>query len=250
MAQLGLDYPTQWGRGYAARIFREIFHSYVLSPVIRYLSTLTVIGDENIKGPGPFIFVANHASHLDTALLLTAMPDPQRRRTVVAAAMDNFFMESGRAFRTVLFFNAVPVDRQKVNRRSAQLLQELVEDGWNLVIFPEGGRTPDGDLQEFKGGAAFLAQKANATVIPTYIHEAGKLQGARFAKAPAFKKFDKWRHPVVVSFGEGIRSEVDENVRAYSARIEEAVLNIARDVSQDPTMEITREDDSEGGLSD
>ena len=119
-----------------------------------------------------------------------------------------------------------------------------------MVIFPEGGRTPDGDLQEFKGGAAFLAQKANATVIPTYIHEAGKLQGARFAKAPAFKKFDKWRHPVVVSFGEGIRSEVDENVRAYSARIEEAVLNIARDVSQDPTMEITREDDSEGGLPD
>jgi Acyltransferase len=149
MSQLGLDYPTQWGRGYAARIFREIFHSYVLSPVIRYLSTLTVIGDENIKGPGPFIFVANHASHLDTALLLTAMPDPQRRRTVVAAAMDNFFMDSGRAFRTVLFFNAVPVDRQKVSRRSAQLLQDLVEDGWNLVIFPEGGRTPDGDLQEF-----------------------------------------------------------------------------------------------------
>jgi len=159
MAQLGLDYPTKWGRGYTARFVRSLFQSFFLSPVIRRMSSLEVRGVEHITGRGPFIFVANHTSNLDTPLVLTALPKSERKRTVVAAALDTFFMDSRRAFQTVLFYNGIPIERHKVNRRSALQALELIEDHWNLLIYPEGGRSPDGILQQFKGGAAYLADR-------------------------------------------------------------------------------------------
>ncbi len=235
MTRLGLDYPTKWGRSYSARFVRNGIHA-AMGRYVRYLSTLDVRGVENVDGERPFIFVANHASHADTVLLLAAIPVKERRRTVVAAAMDSFFMDYWHAFKTVIVFNAIPVDRLKVNRRSAQQALELVEDGWNLVIYPEGGRTPDGRLQEFKGGAAYLAERSKATVIPTYIHESGWMKGPKYAKAPIYVDAPtQRRHHVVIAFGKPMRCEEDENMRRFGARIEEAVATLGREVSGDPT---------------
>lgn len=243
MTKLGLDYPTKWGRGYVARFVRNLIQTYFLGPYARFLSTLDVRGVENIEGEGPFIFAANHASHVDTIIILTALPTKERRRTVVAAAMDSFFMNASQAFRTVLMFNAIPVDRLKVNRRSAQLALELVEDHWNLLIYPEGGRTPDGRLQEFKGGAAYLAERSHATVIPTYIHESGMLKGRKYAKAPQYVegRYQR-RHHVVVAFGPALRCEEGENMRRFGVRIEEAVAALGREVSGDPTYGLPASD--------
>src|SRR5487761_1908153 len=234
MTQLGLDYPTSWGRGYRARFVRGLLHKYFLVPYTRFLGSLEVRGLENIKGSGPFIFVANHTSNLDTPLVIASVPAHVRKRLVVAAAMDNFFMDRRKAFRTVLMFNAIPIDRHRVNRRSAQLALELVEDHWNLLIYPEGGRTPDGELQEFKGGAAYLGERASATIIPTYIHEAGMLQGPKYAKAPKFPSApSQYRHHVIVAFGAPLQSEEGENLRKLGARIEEAVKQLGRQTSGD-----------------
>jgi 1-acyl-sn-glycerol-3-phosphate acyltransferase len=235
MAKLGLDFPTKWGRGYTARFARNVIHTYFMEPYARYLSTLEVRGVENVTGERPYIFVANHASHADTTLLLSAIPAKERRRTVVAAAMDSFFMDYRQAIKTVLIFNAIPVDRLKVNRRSAQLALELVEDDWNLVIYPEGGRTPDGHLKEFKGGAAYLAERSKATVIPTYIHESGYLKGAKYAKAPIYVDANERRHHVIIAFGPAMRCEEGENMRHFGVRIERAVESLGREVSGDPT---------------
>ncbi|NNN00693.1 MAG: 1-acyl-sn-glycerol-3-phosphate acyltransferase [Acidimicrobiaceae bacterium] len=234
MTQLGLDYPTKWGRGYWARFVRGLLHRGFLVPYTRFLSTLEVRGLENIQGVGPFIFVSNHSSNLDTPLVIASVPSFIRRRLVVAAAMDNFFMDPYRAFRTVLMFNAIPIDRHRVNRRSAQLALELVEDHWNLLIYPEGGRTPDGELQEFKGGAAYLGERASATIIPTYIHNAGMLQGPKYAKAPKYVDApSQYRHHVVVAFGRALNSHEGENLRKFGARIEEAVKALGRETSGD-----------------
>lgn len=235
MTKLGLDYPTKWGRGYLARFTRDVIQTSLLGPYARFISTLEVRGSENIDGDGPFIFAANHASNVDTVLILTAMPVKERKRTVVAAAMDSFFMSGYQAFKTVLLFNAIPVDRLKVNRRSAQLALELVEDRWNLLIFPEGGRSPDGTLQEFKGGAAYLAERTRATVIPTYIHDSGWLNGPKYAKAPKYVEAPRRRrHPVIVAFGKALRCEDGENMRHFNTRIERAVVELGREVSGDP----------------
>ncbi|MFZ0846465.1 MAG: lysophospholipid acyltransferase family protein [Pseudolabrys sp.] len=236
MARLGLDYPTHWGRSYSARLVRHVYQSCFLVPYSKYMSTLEVRGIENITGPGPFIYAANHTSNLDTPLVLSALPLYQRRRTVVAAAMDNFFMKPYIAFHTVLFYNGIPIDRHRVNRRSAQQALELVEDHWNLLIYPEGGRTTDGDLQEFKGGAAYLADRSKAVVVPTYVHGAGYLRAQKYAKAPKFTAGPQHRrHHVIVTFGPALRADEDENLRRFSTRIENAVIDLGRQVSGDPT---------------
>lgn len=241
MTQLGLDYPTKWGSGYTARFVRGVLQRYFISPVTRRMSTLEVRGLENIAGSGPFIFVANHTSNLDTPLVLTALPTAERKRTVVAAAMDNFFMDARKAFSTVLLFNAIPIERHKVNRQSALQALELVQDHWNLLIYPEGGRTPDGDLKAFKGGAAYLADRSKATVIPTYIHESGLLRGPKYAKAPQFVEApSKRRHHVIVTFGPALHAEEGENLRRFGARIEESVKELGREVSGDATYGVKR----------
>ena len=235
MTQLGLDFPTKWGRGYVARFVRNLYWTYIITRLVRRMSTLSVDGLEHLDNHGPHIFVANHSSHLDTPLLLTALPAGIRRRTIVAAAMDNFFMSAQKAFRTVLVFNAIPIDRHKINRRSSQLALELVEDKWNLLLYPEGGRSPDGNLQEFKGGAAYLAERSKATVIPAYIHDAGFLRGPKYAKAPMYVRGrSQRRHHVTVTFGAPLRAEDGENIRRFGVRIEEAVAELGRLVSGNP----------------
>lgn len=237
MADLGLDYSTSWGRRYSTRFVRGAMHKFFLVPYTRYLATLDIQGLENLGGAGPFILVANHSSNMDTPLVIASLPARIRRRLVVAAAMDNFFMERSKAFRTVLMFNAIPIDRHRVNRRSAQLALELVEDRWHLLIYPEGGRTPDGQLQEFKGGAAYLAERAHATVIPTYIHEAGFLQGPKYAKAPKYVDGpNQHRHHVIVRFGQPLRALEGENLRKFGARIEGAVKDLGRSTSGDASF--------------
>lgn len=244
MARLGLDYPTAWGRQPPARLARRILQGVFLAPYVRIVSHLDVRGLENLRETRTFILVANHTSNLDTPLVLSALPARVRERTVVAAAMDNFFMTTRKAFRTVLIFNAIPVDRHRVNRRSSQLALELVESDWNLLIYPEGGRTPDGQLREFKGGAAYLAERAAAPVIPVYIHGAGALRGPKYAKAPQFVNApNRLYGHVTIAFGEALRCGSDENIRRFNTRIEDAVVELGRAVSGDPGYGITRATD-------
>ena len=232
MTKLGLDYPTEWGRRATTRVARDLLYRYWIAPYMRFTATLDVHGLANVKGPGPLIFVANHASNLDTPLILSSLPASVRRKTVVAAAMDSFFTDPRTAFRTVLLFNAIPFDRHSLNRRSAQQALELVRQGWNLLIYPEGGRTTDGNLGDFKGGAAYLAERSRATVIPTYVHESGWLKGPKYAKAPQYTQGpSRRRHHVVVAFGEPLRALEDESIRRYGSRIEQAVIDLGRQVS-------------------
>jgi 1-acyl-sn-glycerol-3-phosphate acyltransferase len=173
-------------------------------------------------------------SHLDTVLVLSALPLRLRRRTVVAAAMDTFFMKTTKAAHTVLLFNAIPIDRHKINRRSSELALELLHERWHLLIYPEGGRTTTGDLQSFKGGAAYLSERTGAAVIPTFIHGAGELLGPRFAKAEQFVQGpNNLRHHDTVAFGPALHQLDGENVRRYGARIHEAVALLGRDVTGD-----------------
>ena len=236
MVQLGMDYPTQWSRRSPARYVRDGVQSLFIAPVSRSFTSLDVRGSQHLVGEGPFVLASNHISHLDTPIVLAALPSRIRRHTVVAAALDTFFEQRSKAFMAVLFFNAIPIDRHKINRRSGEDALALLNDGWTLLIYPEGGRSPDGWLQDFKGGAAYLADRASAKVIPTYIDGIGGVLGPRYAKAPQYKAQKlRFRHHVAVAFGEPLAIEEGEKLRRFSARIEDAVVALGRDVSGDPT---------------
>ena len=88
-----------------------------------------------------------------------------RHHTIVAAASDFFFDRTWKSILWSFSLAAIPIERSKVNRRSADTAAELIEEGWNLVIFPEGGRSPDGWTQPFRGGAAYLARRTGRQTL-------------------------------------------------------------------------------------
>ncbi|MGB8201740.1 MAG: lysophospholipid acyltransferase family protein, partial [Pseudonocardiaceae bacterium] len=152
----GDDFPTAWARTTPARALRSALQQGVLKPVIWSQTRPVVHGQEYLDSVrGPAIFVANHSSHLDTPLVLGALPRRITENLAVGAAADYFFDSRAIAAATTLLFNAFPVERRG-SRRGRSLAAELVDDGWSLLLYPEGSRTVDGWLTAFKLGAAQL----------------------------------------------------------------------------------------------
>jgi uncharacterized protein (DUF302 family) len=146
--KIGLEYDHEWSRRYPARLARAMVMDNLARPVARLIAPATVRGLEHLRHvEGPVIFAANHASHVDTPLLLTNLPVEFRHHTIVAAASDYFFDRTWKSVLWSFSLAAIPFERRKVNRKSLDTLAELIDKGWNLVIFPEGGRSPDGWTQ-------------------------------------------------------------------------------------------------------
>ena len=148
---IGVYYDTSWTRAPWARAVRRILVDNVTRPFVAVVTAPRVLGREHLDPlDGPVIFAANHSSHLDTSIVVACLPQRFRHRTVVAAAADYFFDRPWKAALWSLTLGTIPMERTKVNRRSADLAASLLTDRWNVVIFPEGGRTLDGWGQEFR----------------------------------------------------------------------------------------------------
>jgi 1-acyl-sn-glycerol-3-phosphate acyltransferase len=195
-------------------------------PVLRVAMSPRVIGLEHLDPLlGPVILAANHASHLDTGLLLSNLPSQLRHRTMVAAAADYFFDRRWKAAFWSFGMAAIPMERTKVNRRSADLAARLVAEGWSLIIFPEGGRSADGWGQEFKGGAAYLAKRCGVPVVPVHI------RGTRAVLAKSSSRLRPGS--TEIRLGDALRPEEGEDARKFAARIEGAVAVLADEAESD-----------------
>ena len=241
--KLGLEYDHEWSRRYPARLARAMVMDNLARPVARLVAPATIRGLEHLRHvEGPVIFAANHASHVDTPLLLTNLPLEFRHHTVVAAASDYFFDRTWKSMLWSFSLAAIPIERSKVNRRSADMAADLIADGWNLVIFPEGGRSPDGWTQPFRGGAAYLARRTGRPVVPVYLHGTRHVlpktpdEGTR---APGGSGTESRhggrlrRSPISVLFGAPLTPDEGENAHRFSDRIEAAVATLSREVHAD-----------------
>lgn len=210
------EFPTAWARTPAANGAREAIQRFGLGPLLRAEVEPVVSGLDTLDGlEPPVLFVANHTSHLDTALLLSTLPDEWRRRTTVAAAADYFFDVWWRAVGSALVFNTFPIDRHGGGLTSTPA--ELLADGWNIVVFPEGSRSPDGWMQRFRPGAAWLAVQHGVPVVPIGIR-------GSYAAMPRGRGWPvPGRPPVKVRFGRPIRPGEDESFRDLAGRIQQAV---------------------------
>jgi len=224
---LGSEFDTDWARTPAARAARAVILDGVVRPAVGVLASPTITGTDRLEGlDGPVIFSANHASHLDTPLLLTSLPDRFRHKTVVAAGADYFFDRRAKAVASALVISAIPIDRTSVSRRSLQRATDLLEDGWNLVIFPEGGRTPDGWGREFRAGAAFLAVRLGVPIVPVH------LEGTRRVLRKGGGRVR--RSSTTVTFGRPIRpADAGGDARALAASVERAVAVLADEQASD-----------------
>ncbi len=201
-----LDLP--WARSLPARFVRERFMQFVLNPVMDFYAARRATGREKLASlNGPVILVANHASHMDTPVILSALPRRLRKRTAVAAAADYFYRNRLVASIVSLIFNTVPIERRGGGglTRDGSHLDSLLEDGWNLLLYPEGTRARNGVPSRVRRGAAVLAAAHNLSIIPIRVTGTadamppGRLWPRRLRRGPVSK-----RHRIEVSFGEPI----------------------------------------------
>jgi 1-acyl-sn-glycerol-3-phosphate acyltransferase len=125
--------------------------------------------------------------------------------------------------------NAIPIERTRVSRRSIDDATRLLEDRWSLLIYPEGGRSPDGWGQPFTGGAAFLALRCGVPVVPVHVEGTGRIM-RKGKKRPV-------RSATRVTFGRPLWPDLEgehrDDARRFAARIERTVAALADEASTD-----------------
>lgn len=223
-SKIGVYYDTKWSRQPAAKLVRRAGIWGFMKPAMRLYGSPRVIGTDRLKSvKGPVVFVANHHSHADTTLLLTTLPNHLSRDLSVAAGADYFFTNKFMATISALFIGAVPIERLRLSKLSITNTVETIEAGNSLLIFPEGGRSPDGWSQEHRPGAAFVAKLAGVPIVPIYIEGTGNL----LPKGKAWPR----RSRCAVAFGSPMQLGEGEDVRDFSKRVESRVDELADEFS-------------------
>jgi long-chain acyl-CoA synthetase len=179
-----IDFPS-WNRSLAARAVRRASLPTWLLPLARVFAWLRVEGRDHLQRiEGPVIFAANHQSHMDTPVILAALPPRFRYRLAVAMAKEffkaHFFPEQyGRTARftnglnyylAALMFNAFPLPQREVGaRQTLRYIGEVLGDGFSVLIFPEGHRTEAGEIDRFRPGIGMIASRLDVPVVPVRI---------------------------------------------------------------------------------
>lgn len=208
---LGQNFDTAWSRHYVVRLARAILLDNITRPALALVAKPEVAGLDRLEGlDTPVIFAANHASHLDTPLLLSLLPSRFRHKCVVGAGADYFFDRKWKGYLSSGLLAAIPIERLRVNRGSAELAGELIAKGWSLLLFPEGGRTPDGLGQTFRSGVAQLSLRTGAAVVPVFVEGTYEILGKNSSRIRPGKSRVNFGKPIVASEGQDVRSLVAE----------------------------------------
>ncbi len=124
-----------------------------------------VEGRERLNTSGPYVFASNHLSFIDTPVVLKGIP-LQFRFLAKEELFKWPWLFIGWHLKTAGHI-AVPVDDPRASVRALSQTAKLIEsDGTSVFFFAEGGRSADGTLREFKDGAAYIAIKAQAPLVP------------------------------------------------------------------------------------
>ena len=132
---------------------------------------LTVVGRHHLPHE-PFLLCSNHTSHVDSAALMTATG--RSFRTLALLGASDYFFHSRRVRWSVApLMNIIPIERRPGPKSLAACLavchRFLEQTGGGLILYPEGTRSPDGEMRAFKAGAGLFAMELGVPLVPAHI---------------------------------------------------------------------------------
>ncbi len=139
--------------------------------LMRILFRIEHVGFKDVPPEGPLLVVANHNTYFDPFWIAVRI-----YRTTRFMAWDKIFEYQvvGAIFR---WFGAFPVSLENPESSALKTSIKILRDGEALMIFPEGGRAPEGRLLPFKEGAAHLALKLGVPILPVVVHGGARVWG-------------------------------------------------------------------------
>jgi len=126
-------------------------------------------GEANVPQHTNFIVASNHTSHLDMGLVKRALGKDVAEQTVAVAAADYWFDTKYKRAYMNNFTTLIPIERTGSLRQSLRHVTEILNEGYNTLIFPEGGRQTSGEIAEFKPIIGYLALNNKVGVLPVYV---------------------------------------------------------------------------------
>jgi long-chain acyl-CoA synthetase len=208
------SYPyPRWPRRWPVTWMRLALLYGMVFPVIRLMGWPKIRGQHHLRDlRRPAVFVCNHVSMVDHALVLFALPWTLRATTAIA--QDGEILRSWsrpsetrswfgkrldllKYLSVALIFNVFSMPHKSGFRRSFGFAGELMDRGYNLMIFPEGERTKHGAMNPFKPGTGLLIKELETTVIPMRIHGLWRLKQAH--------RHFAWPREISLEIGEPVR---------------------------------------------
>ncbi len=212
-----LSFP-RWGMRWWCRMTRGALQRGVVFPFVALPYGLKVTGRERLEGiTGPVLFASNHNLGLDNPLIIKAVPIEWRRRMAIAGAA-NLWRNPVWWIMNPLLGNGFPLAKEGSVRPSLENMGKIMDDGWSVLIYPEGELTVGGPIKPFMNGTGLVAVEGRIPVVPLrlHIHRLGTPTRFPFLR----------RGSVEVSFGEPLNFPPGTDYQDATAAIENAVKSL------------------------
>jgi long-chain acyl-CoA synthetase len=224
----------RWSQNAVVTFVRLAIYYALTWPATYLLAAPRVEGRENLRDiRGPVVVIANHVTYLDIGWILAALPARFRHR--LATAMDGERLTGMRHspysanlltkllnrlnyFLVVTLFNVFPLPKLSGFLKSFNFAGDLLDRGWNVLIFPEGVTTDDGTLAPFRSGIGLLATRLDVPVLPI------KLDGLFELKQN--HRILARRGQVRVTIGKPVRFSVDQNPDEIAKELQRRVAEL------------------------
>lgn len=209
-------------------------------PATMILARPEIRGRENLRGVrGPLLVISNHVTYVDVGCVLAALPPKLRHRLATAMEAERlwgmrhpsgmgWFMRTVNRVNYLLviaLFNVFPLPKLTGFRQSFTFAGELADEGWSVLVFPEGERTKDGTMQPFRAGIGLLATNLRLPVVPVRIDGLWELAQARLAN-PWLRLKRVPKGSVRVTIGAPVKFGVEMSAEEIAKELEKRVRNL------------------------